>query len=174
MVNALTCLVCDEEGGAKSGMLQSEKANVQPTGCMCHQYSNDAAAHDTPSVFTVPDCSFSSFEKNFCAWLLICTAVFVPMCSADQKTSQVWQALGCQVQTGTLKLAFDPTPGASVKLKSFQEQSVLVLRPLLPLFRDSIGLPCLHTQLRRGQDLQSKQPQTVINRCPSQLTGADC
>ena len=27
-------------------------------------------------------CSRSSFEKNFCAWLRICTAVLVPMCSA--------------------------------------------------------------------------------------------
>lgn len=26
--------------------------------------------------------SFSNFEKNFCAWLRIWTAVFVPMCSS--------------------------------------------------------------------------------------------
>ena len=35
-----------------------------------------------PEVFPAA-CSLSSFEKNFCAWLRICTAVFVPMCSAE-------------------------------------------------------------------------------------------
>jgi hypothetical protein len=90
-------------------------------------------------------------EKNFCAWLLICTAVLVPMCSAtgaryplsvkflpNQKLCFT-VAASCSGKISTL----DASPGSAMELQGFQEQLMFVLGPFLPLLRYRVWLPRL-------------------------------
>ena len=96
--------------------------------------------------------------KNFCAWLRICTAVLVPMCSArTHERTEKKSVSACprpdeerptaqrqrERPTGRPVRTLYAAPCATVQLQGLQEPAVLVLRPLLPLLRDRVRLPRL-------------------------------
>jgi hypothetical protein len=111
---------------------------------------------------------YTTLVKNFCAWLRICTAVLVPMCSARTgreeececfllvltKSERTRAQREREREAGMLRTLY-VAPGATVQLQGLQEPPVLVLRPLLPLLRDRVRLPRL--QVRQAWKKQNEK-----------------